>query len=52
VIYRDGAPAGLAVTTNFSDSFATVGTHTYYVRAVDYAGNISPPSAGVAVTKP
>lgn len=52
VIFRDGVGAGLAIATNWTDAAAKVGTHTYFVQAVDYAGNFSPPSAAVSITKP
>ena len=40
-IYRDGSEIGTTTSTSFTDSDAPTGTHTYYVTAVDSAGDIS-----------
>jgi len=49
-IYRNGALAGSATTTSFSDSGLTADTlYTYTVKAKDAAGNVSAASAALAV---
>jgi fibronectin type 3 domain-containing protein len=49
-VYRNGALAGTATGTTFTDSALTVnGSSSYTVRAVDVAGNESTASAALAV---
>jgi mannan endo-1,4-beta-mannosidase len=50
-VYRDGAKAGSATGTTFTDTGLTPGTtYTYTVKAHDAAGNLSPASAPATVT--
>ncbi len=50
-VYRNGALLKTVTTTSATDSIASKGVKaTYYVVAVDAAGNVSPPSASVTVT--
>jgi chitodextrinase len=48
-VYRDAAFAGSTASPAFADAGLANGVpHTYHVRAVDAAGNLSPASASVA----
>ena len=48
-VYRDGNFIATATTTNYVDSGLAAGsTHSYYVRAVDAAGNLSVASSTVS----
>jgi Gametolysin peptidase M11/NPCBM-associated, NEW3 domain of alpha-galactosidase len=50
-IYRDTAYLGQTTTTAYVDGAVTAGTtYSYYVTAVDAAGNVSPASGAVAVS--
>ena len=50
-VYRNGALLKTVTTTSATDSIASKGAKaTYYVVAVDAAGNVSPPSASLTVT--
>ncbi len=50
-VYRDDAQIGASSTTNMTHwGLAANTTYRYTVRAVDAAGNVSPPSAMVAAT--
>lgn len=50
-IERDGAPAGTATATTFTNAGLSPGTsYTYVVRAFDAAGNVSASSAPVTAT--
>ncbi len=52
-VYRNGAELGTATGTSYTDASPPVGaTLTYEVRALDAAGNVSPPSAFASVTTP
>ncbi|HEY1689027.1 MAG TPA: putative Ig domain-containing protein [Solirubrobacteraceae bacterium] len=48
-VYRDGVKIGSATTTSYTDETASVGSHSYYVTAVD-AGGESGPSNTVTAT--
>jgi hypothetical protein len=50
VVLRDGTEIGNPSGTQFNDSDATVGTHTYRVIAEDEVGNRSAPSAPATAT--
>ncbi len=50
VVLRDGSEIGYPTGTQFSDSDATVGTHTYRVIAEDEVGNRSAPSGPATAT--
>lgn len=50
VVLRDGTEIGNPSGTQFNDSDATVGTHTYRVIAEDEVGNRSDPSAPATAT--
>ena len=53
MVTRDGTTSFTTTTTAFTDTGVLPGsTHTYTVSAVDYAGNVSLPSASVTVTTP
>ena len=50
-VYRDGSLLGAASQTTYADSGLAPGsTHTYYVVAADYAGNVSGSSNTVSAT--
>ncbi len=53
-IFRDGQPlATVGPQTSYTDDAVAAGsTHTYQVRAVDAAGNVSPPSNLTSATTP
>ncbi len=53
-IFRDGQPlATVGPGTSYTDETVAAGsTHTYQVRAVDAAGNVSPPSNTSSATTP
>ena len=48
-IYRDGVKIGTSVTTNYTDSTAADGNHSYYVTAVAGSAESNPSTAAVAV---
>ena len=50
-VYRNGAQVGTSATTRYTDTgLAAATTYSYTVRARDAAGNVSAPSAALAVT--
>ena len=52
-IYRDGTLLeSISPATSYSDAAVPAGDHTYVVRALDAAGNISDPSNSAPVTVP
>jgi len=48
-VYRDGSIIGSTSMTDYTDSSATNGSHTYEVTAVDLLGNESAKSASITV---
>jgi hypothetical protein len=47
-IYRDGTDIGSSTTASYTDTTATAGSHTYYVTAVNAAGESSPSNSVMA----
>lgn len=52
-VHRNGQlVADLPRKTSFVDTAAASGTHSYAIFAVDYAGNLSPPTSSISISKP
>jgi chitinase len=52
-VFRNGVRIADVTNTSYKDTAVTTGaTYTYTVAALDAAGNVSTPSAGLTVTIP
>lgn len=52
-IFRDNTPVATVTGTTYSDTALSAGTtYTYFIKAFDVAGNVSPPSSSITAVTP